>query len=130
VPRQWGALGERTRHYAWVAASPTDGLYSFIYNRMQYTGRYKDGLRDGAWRVLRDDGSDAWEVTWKSGEWNGPSVTWWKTGAKQDEGLHDSGKRTGVWRFWFDNGEPAAEGEYRDDPRSANGGIGIRVGRQ
>jgi antitoxin component YwqK of YwqJK toxin-antitoxin module len=98
-----------------VAASPTDGLYSFIYYGMRYAGRYGDGVRDGAWRVLNPDGSDAWEVTWKSGEWHGPTVTWWKTGAKQHEGRHDWGKRSGVWTFRFDNGEPAAEGEYRDD---------------
>ena len=61
-----------------MTAAPVDGLYSFIYGKwgMRYTGRYKSGVREGPWRVLRSDGSDAWEVTWEAGEWHGPTTNW------------------------------------------------------
>jgi hypothetical protein len=48
-----------TRQYDMVTRSPSDGLCSFIYNHMRYTGRYADGLRDGPWKVLNPDASNA-----------------------------------------------------------------------
>jgi antitoxin component YwqK of YwqJK toxin-antitoxin module len=100
-----------------VTAGPLDGLYSFTYHHgMRYTGQYSNGLREGPWKVLNADGSDAWEVTWRAGEWHGPSVTWWNTtGSKHHEGQHERGKRAGQWTFWFPDGQMAAEGQYADD---------------
>ncbi len=67
-----------------VQQALTDGLYSFVHGTwigaMRYTGRFKQGEREGLWRVLNPDGSVAWETTWEHGHWHGPSTTWWKRG--------------------------------------------------
>jgi antitoxin component YwqK of YwqJK toxin-antitoxin module len=99
-----------------VPESFKDGVYSFLYNHgMRYTGRYRDGLRDGLWQVDNPDGSAAWEVTWQTGEWHGPAKTWWKNGVVEHAGQHRHGKRDGEWSFWFSNGQLAARGTYADD---------------
>ena len=99
-----------------------DGFYSFFHPTdvpvaiaMRYTGHYKEGLRNGLWKVFHGDGSLAWEVTWENGEWHGPAVTWWQNGVKRQAGNYAMGRQTGLWSFWFDNGQLAACGDYEDD---------------
>ena len=108
-------MGEETTAIA-------DGSYTFFHPTdvpvaiaLRYTGSYKNGLRDGVWRVCHDDGQPSWEVTWKQGDWDGPAITWWKSGVKREEGTNAGGRRTGRWTFWFDNGQLAARGDYEDD---------------
>lgn len=82
---------------------------------MRYEGRFEGGLRSGLWRVLTANGNPAWETTWKAGEWDGPSSTWWFDGAVKQHGQYESGAMTGMWSFWFPDGQLAARGSYRAD---------------
>jgi|tagenome__1003787_1003787.scaffolds.fasta_scaffold20774367_2 antitoxin component YwqK of YwqJK toxin-antitoxin module len=93
-----------------------DGEYCFVvetpFYPLRYEGIYRDGMREGLWRVFREDsGVRAWETTWANGVWHGPSRSWWPSGHIEEEGAH-RGLGDGVWRFCFENGQLAAEGRY------------------
>jgi len=106
-----------------VAAKP-DGAYSLVvgtmFHTLRYEGKYRDGERDGLWRVTREDtGAREWETTWRRGVWHGRSTSWWPNGQQREEGEHRDGLEHGAWRFWFENGLLAAEGRYE---------AGVKVG--
>ena len=85
---------------------------------MRYEGDYRDGVRDGLWRVTDvRTGDPLWEVTWSAGEWHGPARTWYRSGQVEDDGQHSHGERDGVWTFWFESGQVAARGSYAEDKK-------------
>ena len=96
-----------------------DGQYEFehetAFGVYYYSGRYLAGLREGLWRVLNPDGDRAWEITWRSGVWDGPATTWWNSGGITHQGQHVMGERSGTWSFWFEHGQLAATGKYLSD---------------
>ncbi len=95
----------------------TEGNYSFTHptTGYRYEGAYVDGKRAGLWRVLRPDGSLAWETMWAQGVWHGRSTSYWVNGTKESEGEYAEGKRSGQWSFWFSDGQVAARGRYEAD---------------
>jgi hypothetical protein len=112
-----------------------DGHKSFVdkpgfWRRARYEGEYRDGLRDGLWRVTdAESGEPLWEVTWMAGEWHGPARGWYprlllpgstspdcpQSGGLEYEGEYAYGQATGRWTFWFQNGQTAATGRYAND---------------
>jgi antitoxin component YwqK of YwqJK toxin-antitoxin module len=83
---------------------------------MRYEGEYRDGVREGLWRVS-DAETDAplWEVTWSAGEWHGPSKNWYRDGHIEHAGEYSHGQHASVWTYWFENGHMAATGRYEQD---------------
>lgn len=102
-----------------MAIPPPDGEYSFLHHTWsgayRYEGRYKDGLRDGLWRVFYPEGMIAWQTTWSAGVWNGPCGGWWRSGAAKYEGQRQDGQHTGEWKFWLEDGQLTATGYYEED---------------
>ena len=108
---------------------PNDS-YSFVYHPrswgpgpewgpMRYQGKYRNGLRDGLWRVTdAEDGSPIWETTWANGEWHGPSTSWYRSGRRRSAGDYEHGCMSGVWTYWFENGQTAATGQYAADRKT------------
>jgi antitoxin component YwqK of YwqJK toxin-antitoxin module len=103
----------------------TDGFHSFVvephaavaglpgFAALRYEGEYRDGRREGLWRVTEEGtGALCWEVTWSGGMWDGPSTSWWPNGNKEKRGDYHEGHNDGRWRFWFETGRLAAEGFY------------------
>lgn len=83
---------------------------------MRYEGDYRDGVRDGVWRVSdAETGEPLWEVTWSAGEWQGHARSWYRNGQLEHEGEHAHGKRAGTWTYWFPTGQIAATGRYDGD---------------
>jgi len=77
---------------------------------MRYEGDYRDGERDGIWRVTdAGTGDPMWEIAWSAGEWHGPARSWYRSGQLE----YSHGEMAGVWTFWFDNGQVAATGRVR-----------------
>jgi len=104
-----------------VAVSVPDGPCAFVTNpplggALRWEGQYREGLRDGIWRVTgAEDGTPRWETTWSLGEWHGRSTSWYRNGQKTAEGEHVHGCRSGVWTHWFESGQLAARGRYDAD---------------
>ena len=70
-----------------------DGLWKYYTNtphRLKKEESYKDGVKDGRWRVYYTGGQLTSEIYWKNG------------------------KRDGPWREYFENGEPRIEAEFKD----------------
>jgi len=83
---------------------------------MRYEGDYRNGLREGLWRVTdAETGVARWETTWSGGTWHGPTRSWYRNGQLEHEGEYAHGQMTGPWTFWFETGLVAAIGNYRHD---------------
>ena len=98
-----------------------DGPCTFVTNpplggALRWEGQYRDGLRDGLWRVTHAGvGTPCWETTWSLGEWHGPARGWYRNGQQEYQGEHAHGFHTGVWTYWFETGQLAAQGQYEAD---------------
>lgn len=88
---------------------------------MRYDGDYRDGVRDGIWRVSDAETDDPlWEVTWSAGEWHGPARSWYRNGQLEDQGEYSHSQQAGVWSYWFENGQMAATGRYEHDRKTGD----------
>jgi antitoxin component YwqK of YwqJK toxin-antitoxin module len=108
-------------------ANVPDGFCSFVvqpgganlagvpgFEPLRYEGEYRDGKREGLWRVsTASTGAPRWQVTWSRGVWDGPASSWWPNGNKKDERHYRDGLEDGGARFWFASGRLAAEGSYK-----------------
>lgn len=86
---------------------------------MLYEGVYRDGMRDGLWRVSdAESGEPLWEITWSADEWHGAAKSWYRGGQLHHEGAYAHGQQTGHWTYWFENGQTAAAGHYDQDRKT------------
>jgi len=117
--RQRSAVAQPSRFSPMAQIS--DGRKSFVHKPgpwrpMRYEGDYRNGLREGLWRVTdAETGVARWETTWSGGTWHGPTRSWYRNGQLEHEGEYAHGQMTGPWTFWFETGLVAAIGNYRHD---------------
>jgi antitoxin component YwqK of YwqJK toxin-antitoxin module len=77
---------------------------------------YKDGKRHGLTTAYYDYENRRMrlQLTYKEGEWNGPSLAWYKNGQKAEERNFKNGKMHGLETTWYENGQKWAEGNWKN----------------
>src|SRR5437879_5225903 len=94
-----------------------DGFYRWNTKaQLQYEGAYRDGVRDGVWRVyVMPSERIVLEMPWRGGRWHGIAARYHRNGQRESQGRYVKGEKHGEWRFWFPTGQIAARGEYEHD---------------
>ena len=75
------------------------------------TGRYVDGLEEGPWEQVYEDGATG-RGSFVRGERSGPWETFHRRGGLQDKGTYDEGMRVGRWLSYRHDGKRLREAEY------------------
>ncbi|MEM9379089.1 MAG: hypothetical protein AAGB93_03995 [Planctomycetota bacterium] len=76
-------------------------------------GAYVDGLEDGPWEQVYEDGAVG-RGAYVKGERTGPWTTHHRNGQPQDVGSYERGMRAGLWVSRRDDGTLLREAEYVD----------------
>ena len=77
----------------------------YPHKKLQMTGEYKDGKRDGKWMYYYENGNIWSEGYFKNGKSEGKRVTHYETGRVFYEGYYEQERRVGVWKFYDENGK-------------------------
>lgn len=89
------------------------GFFTFRneYGEVTSAGSYRNGLEDGIWDEVYDDGSTG-RGPFRGGVRSGAWETRHPNGRIQDAGRYESGQRTGVWVSYRLDGTKLREAEY------------------
>jgi antitoxin component YwqK of YwqJK toxin-antitoxin module len=72
--------------------------------KVQMTGEYKAGLRDGKWVYFYENGNVWSEGYFKEGKSDGKRITHYENGLIFYEGMYKLDRRVGVWKFYDEKG--------------------------
>jgi hypothetical protein len=79
------------------------------------SGRFKEGKREGLWKVWQKDGGESWwRGYYRCGQATGLGETWYEDGTKQAEITSRQGKLHGVWKQWYEDGCIMRIAQYRN----------------
>ena len=89
------------------------GFFTFRneYGEVTSAGSYRNGLEDGIWDQVYEDGSTG-RGPFRGGVRSGPWKTMHPNGSLQDAGSYEDGERTGVWVSYRLDGTKLREAEY------------------
>jgi antitoxin component YwqK of YwqJK toxin-antitoxin module len=77
--------------------------------RIEYSGEFKDSVRNGRWVYYYENGNMWSEGFFKNGQSDGLRKTYYENGKLRYEGVYDNGKMKGTWKFYDENGNFAKE---------------------
>ncbi len=80
--------------------------------KMQTYGEFKDGKRDGIWRVWYQNGNIWSEGEFKDGKADGFRKVYYENGQLRYRGFFTGDKKSGKWEFYDENGNKLKEEEY------------------
>jgi len=86
-------------------------VYYYSNKRLQRTGNYKDGKKDGLWIDYYPNGMMEDSTTYTRGNVTGTSYGWHSNGNFRDSAVWNS-DGSGIEISWFDNGNPSSAGRY------------------
>ncbi|MEI6577264.1 MAG: hypothetical protein WCO63_13895 [Bacteroidota bacterium] len=73
--------------------------------RLQYSGEFKDSLRNGHWVYYYENGNPWSEGDFKNGLSDGMRKTYFENGKLRYEGGYKAGKMSGIWKFYHETGK-------------------------
>lgn len=79
---------------------------------MKSYGEFKEGLRDGIWRVWYENGNLWSEGEFKDGKADGFRKVYYENGQLRYRGFFSMDKKSGKWEFYDENGMKQKEEEY------------------
>ena len=87
-------------------------------NQVKLSGVIKDGMRQGEWLELFEDGTKKFKLTYIDGKKQGLSIVWYYTGLDSEERILSQGNylndlKEGYHQFWYQNGQLKIKGEYK-----------------
>jgi len=90
-----------------------NGKFVFAYpdKKLESTGRYAHGKRQGLWLTLHPDGTLADSTVYEAGNPVGTRLSWYRNGMPADSAFYNP-DGSGVNVGWFDNGQPSFGGLY------------------
>ena len=108
-----------------------EGLYYKRFTDVPFTGKVtgqeqgliKNGKRDGAWVIYRDDGQLTWRIGYKNGQFHGDSISYFSSnGQLMYKGRWKYGMKEGVWVFYNADGTVVKEktGTFKDGVKISN----------
>ncbi|MEM8709784.1 MAG: toxin-antitoxin system YwqK family antitoxin [Planctomycetota bacterium] len=98
--------------------SPMDRSEEAIWRGLREEGSYQDGVRHGAWRAWRSDGSLRWVGNYDGGLRDGLWESYGLLGRLERELQYEAGSRHGDWRAYGESGALIEEGSYDQDHAS------------
>jgi antitoxin component YwqK of YwqJK toxin-antitoxin module len=81
---------------------------------LQREANYKDGKRNGLYRVWHYNGKLEKEMNYKDGRIEGLYREWYLNGKLFEESNYKDGELDGLSRNWYENGHLKEEGNYKD----------------
>jgi len=78
-------------------------------NRIEYSGEFKDSLRNGHWLYYYENGKLWSDGFFKDGVSDGLRKTYYENGKLRYEGVYDKGRMKGSWKFYDENGTLSKE---------------------
>lgn len=103
----------------WEELLSDDRSEDAVWRGLREEGSYRDGVRDGAWRAWRSDGSLRWVGNYREGLRDGLWETYGLLGHLETELQYEAGSRHGDWRAYGESGALVEEGQY--DQNHASG---------
>jgi antitoxin component YwqK of YwqJK toxin-antitoxin module len=93
------------------ATEPLTAHISMWNEGARLTERFtvKEGMREGLYRLLWEDGQLLREGNYLKGQYAGTWRRWYRNGQLEHERNYVNGKREGWYRTWFENGQPKIE---------------------
>ena len=98
-----------------------DGLYTGVGfdvypdGQLKEEGAFKDGSKDGLWKVWYENGQLKEEGAWKDGRHYGLFRNWYENGQLKWEDNYKDGNFDGLSKVWYENGQLKYELNYKDD---------------
>ena len=91
------------------------GFFTFRneYGEVTSAGSYRNGLEDGIWDQVYEDGSTG-RGPFRGGVRSGQWKTMHPNGSLQDAGVYENGERTGAWVSYRLDGTKLREAEYEN----------------
>ena len=113
-------------HSAYIQAEFKDGFYNgkygeYEYNKLKCDGTYKDGKKDGVFKMYDSEGRVQEEKSYKDGKLHGAHKTYFTTGKVEREVNYRNGKQDGKDMVYEWDGTLRRDHTYKD---------GKQVGKQ
>ena len=88
-------------------------------NQVKLSGVIKDGVKQGEWLELFEDGTKKFKLNYVDGKRHGLSTVWYYTGLDSEERILSQGNylndlKEGYHQFWHQNGQLKIKGEYKN----------------
>ena len=84
--------------------------------KVQITGPYKNGKRDGNWKYYYENGNLWSEGAYRDGRNHGRRLTYYESGKVRYEAWYHDDERTGIWKFYDESGKLILEVNYTRKP--------------
>ncbi len=78
----------------------------------KYRGKVINGMREGTWVQLWDNGQLYWRLNYKNGKTDGLYESYFKNGQLSSRGKFKNGSMVGKWKFYNDGGTLNRVEEY------------------
>jgi len=79
-----------------------------------YTGFYKNELKDGDWKYYFDNGKVKEEGPYKDSKKQGHWISWTPYGFKDMEGDYINERPNGLWTYYYETGVKSMEQNFKD----------------
>jgi antitoxin component YwqK of YwqJK toxin-antitoxin module len=92
-----------------------DGVWKYYAHSPYYLAKeesYKDGVKDGRWRIYYPDGQLSSEVNWKDGLREGPWLEYFENGNPRIIANFKNGKLHGLYEIYILGNIPVKRGSY------------------
>jgi antitoxin component YwqK of YwqJK toxin-antitoxin module len=92
-----------------------DGVWKYYAHDPYYLAKeesYKDGVKDGRWRIYYPDGQLSSEINWKDGLREGPWLEYFENGDPRIIAYFKNGKLDGTYEIYLIGNIPTKRGAY------------------
>ena len=91
-----------------------NGLYREYYDdgSLDHEVHYKNGLHHGSEKIY--EGVLFHEMNWINGKINGPNISYYANGGKEEEETYVDGIKEGISRIWHENGRLHTERNFKN----------------
>lgn len=91
------------------------GINFFKNGKKQYSTTYKNGLKEGEWRIWFPNGNVNKIGNTLNGEEHGIYQEFYEEGQIKYEYHYDLGKKINVWKSWYENGQQWTSRDFKND---------------
>ena len=79
-----------------------------------WTGKFKEGKKDGKWFTYHENGQLDSKGNWKDGKKDGFWEGYYSSGQLMSKGNWKDGKKDGFWEGYHENGQLMSKGNWND----------------